>query len=65
MPARGCFRVGLSVIMLDLLSGTALAQLPARLPNEDGGMLQWGVSVGLAVIVLLACFINPKRSHIG
>jgi len=65
MPVRGCYRVGLAAIMLDLLGGTAWAQMPARLPDEDGGMLQWGVALGLAAIVLLASLINPKRTHIG
>lgn len=43
---------------------SAMAQSPANLPGQDGGLITWGVAVGLAVIVLLTGFLNPKRSHL-
>lgn len=42
----------------------AVAQSPARLPDEDGGWFQWVVAVGLGVAVCAAAFVNPKRSHL-
>lgn len=42
----------------------ALAQKPGRVPGDDAGWLQWLIAAGLAIIVLLPAFINPKRSHL-
>ena len=47
-----------------ILASPAMAQERATLPGEDGGALQWGVALGLAVVVLLTGFLNPKRSHL-
>ncbi len=46
-----------------VFAATARAQAPATLPGEDGGMLQWVVAGGIAVVVCLTAFLNPKRSH--
>ncbi len=54
-----------AMVMLHTLGGVAWAQRAAHLPEEDGGMLQWGVAAGLVVLVLLPALINPKRTHIG
>ena len=47
------------------LPQAALAQSPLVVPSDDGGYLQWIVAAGLAVIVLAAAFLNPKRSHLS
>jgi hypothetical protein len=52
------------VLAVHLLAATAWAQKLGRIPDEDGGWLQWIVAAGLAVVILLSAFINPKRSHL-
>ena len=42
----------------------AWAQTSATLPNEGVSWISWAVAVGLAAIVLLTGFLNPKRSHL-
>ena len=44
-------------------TATAWAQAPARLPNEDKGIVQWLVAIGIVVLIAAAAFLNPKRSH--
>lgn len=48
-----------------LFSATAaMGQKPGRVPDDDGGILQWGVALGIVVLCAAAAFINPKRSHL-
>ncbi len=56
--------VGGGVLAVHLLAATAWAQKHGRIPDDDGGWLQWVVAAGLAVVVLLSAFINAKRSHL-
>ncbi len=44
---------------------SALAQVPARLPEQDGGYMQWVIFGGLAVIVCATGFLSSKRSHLN
>ncbi len=53
-----------SMVLIHLASFPAQAQVHATLPGEDGGMLQWGVAAGVAVVICLTGFLNPKRSHL-
>lgn len=53
-----------SMVMIHLAAHPAQAQVPAALPGDDGGMLQWGVAAGITVVICLAGFLNPKRSHL-
>ena len=46
-----------------VFAAAARAQAPATLPGEDGGLLQWVVAIGIALVVCLAAFLNAKRSH--
>ncbi len=46
-----------------LTTASAWAQKPASLPGEDNGMIQAGVALGIAVLVCIPAFVNPKRSH--
>ena len=46
--------------------GTAawsLAQKPAELVPDEEGMVRWGVTAGVVVVIGLTAFLNPKRSH--
>jgi hypothetical protein len=45
------------------LSTPALAQKPAELPNDGAGILPWAIGGGIAVLMLIPPFLNPKRSH--
>ena len=47
-----------------VIEGVARAQTTTNVPEDDGGMLQWGVALGIAVLVVLTGFLNPKRSHL-
>lgn len=56
--------IGCSLLVVHLLSTTAWAQRPGRLPNEDGGLLQWVIAVALSVVICAPALLNPKRSHL-
>lgn len=43
----------------------AWAQTPARLTNEEQGVLVWVIAAGLIIVVGLPAFIKPKRSHLN
>jgi len=53
-----------AMVLIHVTSYPAQAQVQATLPGEDGGMLQWGVAAGIAVVICLTGFLNPKRSHL-
>ena len=57
-------KVGAIGLGVDLLATVAAAQSSTRVPGEDGGILQWGIAVGLCIVVCATAFINPKRSHL-
>ena len=52
-----------AIIALHLTSAAAWAQRGVALPNEDKGFLQWGVGLGLGVLICVSAFLNSKRSH--
>lgn len=46
---------------------TASAPVFAQSGGKDeggGGTLTWIVAIGLAVVIMLTGFLNPKRSHL-
>lgn len=43
----------------------AWAQKPTRPPEGDGGVLPWVVALGIAVVICVTAFLNPKRSHLN
>ena len=47
------------------LTGTVVAQTPARLPPADKGFLHWIVGLGVVLLIAAAAFLNPKRTHQG
>lgn len=56
--------IGIVALGLHLLAASAAAQTRANLPNEDGGILQWGIAVGVIVVIALTGFLKSKRSHL-
>ena len=52
-----------SMIALHLTATAAWAQSSARLAGDDKGLLQWAIAAGILILVGIAGFINPKRSH--
>ncbi len=62
---RSWAAVAMATVSLHTMAGSAWAQKPARLPGEDeGGFIQWGVAIGLMIVIMASAFINPKRSHL-
>ena len=53
-----------AVLWILVAPATAWAQAPAAPAAEPNSGLTWGIAVGLAVVVLLTGFLNPKRSHL-
>ncbi len=57
-------RLAMAMLSVMYLTATASAQIPAlNITEESGGMVDWAVAAGLAVVVCGAGFWNPKRSH--
>lgn len=56
--------VGGAAMAVHSTAGVAWAQKRAALPGEDGGWMQWVITVTIAVVVYASAFINPKRSHL-
>ncbi len=48
-----------------LWSSVAQAQTPLSIPESDGGFLPWAVAGGIAVMIVVPAFLNPKRSHLN
>ena len=63
LHSRFLMTSGAAYAVQALFAATARAQAPATLPGEDGGLLQWVVAIGIALVVCLAAFLNAKRSH--
>lgn len=56
------------VVAAIVLHGSALsawAQKPAKPPEDDSGILQWVIAAGIAVVICVTAFMNPKRSHLN
>ena len=57
-----------TVIAAVIVHGSALsawAQKPTKPPEGDGGFLPWVVAAGIAVVICVTAFLNPKRSHLN
>lgn len=57
-----------TIIAAVVVHGSALsawAQKPIKPPEDDGGVLTWVVAAGIAVIICITAFLNPKRSHLN
>ena len=57
-----------TIIAAVVVHGTAVsawAQKPIRPPEDEGGVLTWVVAAGIAVVICVTAFLNPKRSHLN
>jgi hypothetical protein len=54
-----------AVTAILLIPVQAWAQQPADLPNEDKGIVQWLIALGIVALICGAAFLNPKRSHLS
>ena len=57
-----------TVIAAVIVHGSALsawAQKPTKPPEGDSGILQWVIAAGIAVVICVTAFLNPKRSHLN
>ncbi len=59
--------IGVVTFALALHAGAvaAMAQRVTTLPDDEDGMLRWGIAAGIVVVVGIAPFLDPKRSHKG
>jgi len=55
----------LATVIWAAASTATQAQTPVSVPADDGGYLQWAVAGGIGLMVLIASFLNPKRSHLN
>ena len=53
-----------AALAIHLTAGAAFAQSQGRVPGEDGGMIQWAMAAGLALVICGPAFLNSKRSHL-
>ncbi len=47
------------------LTLSAWAQKPTKPIEGDGGVLPWVIGAGIAVVICVTAFMNPKRSHLN
>ncbi|MCH8251891.1 MAG: hypothetical protein IID36_05500 [Planctomycetes bacterium] len=47
------------------MTSSVVAQTPARLPPADKDFLHWLVGLGVVLLIAVAAFLNPKRTHQG
>ena len=57
-----------TIVAAVIVHGTAVsawAQKPIKPPEDDSGVLPWVVAAGIAVVICVTAFMNPKRSHLN
>jgi len=59
------FQTIIAAIIVHGLAVSAWAQKPIKPPEDDGGVLPWVVAAGIAVVICVTAFLNPKRSHLN
>lgn len=55
----------LAVGVCHVLADAAMAQKRANLPDDEGLFIRYGVLMGVVVVIGLAAFLNPKRTHLS
>lgn len=56
------------VIAAVAVHGSALsawAQRPTKPPEDESGILTWVIAAGIAIVICVTAFLNPKRSHLN
>ena len=56
-------RAVVAMLAVHMFAVSARAQQTGRLPEEEGGLLQWCIAAGIVLVVCITAFMNPKRSH--
>ena len=59
---RGWLAAGV-LLAMHATAGSAWAQNAVRLPEEDKGLVQWAVALGIIILICISAFMNPKRTH--
>ncbi|MHC4697802.1 MAG: hypothetical protein ACYTFA_13810 [Planctomycetota bacterium] len=62
---RNCCAVVVGAVATHLASSPAWAQKPGRVPGDGAGFYPWAIAAGIIVVICVAGFLNPKRSHLG
>ena len=52
-----------TLLAMHVTAGSAWAQTAVRLPEEDKGLVQWAVALGIIILICIPAFMNPKRTH--
>jgi len=55
----------LAAVVVHAIALPAWAQRPAKPPEDEITVMQWVVAVGIAVVICVTAFMNPKRSHMN
>lgn len=55
----------MAVGVCHVLADAAMAQKRANLPDDEGLFIRYGVLMGVVVVIGLAAFLNPKRTHLS
>lgn len=64
MRLRRIWVVAAGALAIHFSTAPAWAQRAGRVAEEEeGGLLRWGIAVGLAIVICVSAFLNPKRSH--
>ena len=51
--------------MCHVLANAAMAQKQANMPDDEGLVFRYLVLLGVVVVIGLAAFLNPKRTHLS
>ena len=54
-----------AMLTVHMLAVSAQAQRTGKVPDEEGGLLQWCIAAGIVLVVCITAFLNPKRSHLN
>ena len=57
--------VVVAMLAVHMLAVSAQAQRTGKVPDEDGGLVQWCIAAGIVFVVCVTAFMNPKRSHLN
>ena len=55
----------LAVVLCHVLADPAMAQKQANMPDDEGLVIRYLVLMGVVVVIGLAAFLNPKRTHLS
>ncbi len=55
----------LAAVIVHVSALSAWAQKLTKPPEGDGGILPWIIAAGIAVVICVTAFLNPKRSHLN